>query len=64
MDLPSRIASWLGENQATISAVVEIAATPRSSSFTYQGEALDVKQVSRELGARCIGGLREPGLKE
>ena len=64
MDLPSRIASWLGESKATISAVVGIAATARSSSFTYHGETVDVKQVSRELGIRCLGGLREPGLKE
>ena len=64
MDLLSRIASWLGENEATISAVVGITVTTRGSSFTHEGEAVGVKQVSRELGARCIDGLRESGWKE
>jgi TolB-like protein len=26
----------------------------RNSSFTYKGQAVDVKQVSRELGVRYI----------
>jgi TolB-like protein len=64
VDILSRIAGWLGENEATISAVVVITATARGSSFTYRGKALDVRQVSRDLGARCIGGLRKVGLKE
>ena len=64
MDLLSRIASWLGQKEATISAVVGITVTARSSSFTYKGEAVDLKQLSRELGARCIDGLRRSGLKE
>jgi hypothetical protein len=64
MDLLSRIAGWLGENEATISAVVGLAVTARGSSFTYKGKAQDVIQVSRELGARWIDGLREAGLKE
>jgi adenylate cyclase len=31
----------------------------RNSSFTYKGQAVDVKQVGRELGVRplCAGGL-------
>jgi hypothetical protein len=64
VDLISRIASWLGQNEATISAVVGITATARGSSFTYQGNALDVIQVSRELSARWIDGLRETASKE
>ena len=64
MDLLSRVATWLGENEATISAVVGITATARGSSFTYKGNALYVIQVSRELGARWIDGLRETGSKE
>jgi TolB-like protein len=64
MDLLSRIASWLGEDEATISAVVGLAVTARGSNFTYKGKAQDVIQVSRELGARCIGGLRKVRLKE
>jgi len=38
--------------------------TARGSSFTYKGKAQDVIQVSRELGARWIDGLREAGWKE
>jgi hypothetical protein len=64
MDLLSRLASWLGENEATISAVVGLAVTARGSSFTYKGNPQDVIKVSRELGARWIDGLREAGLKE
>jgi TolB-like protein len=64
VDTLSRIASWLGENEATISAVVGIALTARGSSFTYKGKAQDVIQVSRELGARWIDGLRETGSEE
>lgn len=35
----------------------------RSSSFTYKGRAVDVKQVGRELGARYVleGGVRKAG---
>jgi adenylate cyclase len=35
----------------------------RNSSFTYKGRAVDVKQVSRELGVRYIveGGVRRSG---
>jgi adenylate cyclase len=35
----------------------------RNSSFTYKGQALDVKQVSRELGARYVleGSVRKAG---
>jgi hypothetical protein len=64
VDLLSRIASWLGENEATISAVVGIALTAQDSRFTYKGTALDVIQVSREPGVGWIDGLRESGLKE
>ena len=64
MDLLSRIASWLGENEATISAVVGIMVTARGSRSTYKVKVLDVIQVSQRLGARCIYALREFGLKE
>jgi hypothetical protein len=64
VDFLSSVFTWLGEREAGISAVVGIAVTTRGSSFTYEGEAVGVKQVSRELGARCIDGLRESGLKE
>ena len=47
MDLLSRIAGWLGENEATISAVVGIAVTARGSSFTYKVKVLDVIQVNQ-----------------
>ncbi|MBI5910961.1 MAG: winged helix-turn-helix domain-containing protein [Betaproteobacteria bacterium] len=35
----------------------------RSSSFTYKGKAVDVKQVGRELGVRYVleGGVRKSG---
>jgi TolB-like protein len=35
----------------------------RNSSFTYKGKAMDVKQVSRELGARYVveGSVRKAG---
>jgi len=64
VDFLSSVFTWLGENEATISAVVGIAVTARGSSFTYKGKAQDVIQVSRELGARWIDGLREAGWKE
>ena len=64
MDFLSSVFTWLGEREAGISAVVGIAVTARSSSFTYKGEAVDLKQLSREPGARCIDGLRRSGLKE
>ena len=36
---------------------------PRVSSFTYKGQALDIKQVGRELGARYVleGSVRKAG---
>ena len=64
MDFLSSVFTWLGEREAGISAVVGIAVTARGSSFTYKGKAQDVIQVSRELGARWIDGLREAGWKE
>ena len=64
MDLLSSIFTWLSDHEAGISAVVGITATARGSSFTYQGNALDVIQVSRELSARWIDGLRETASKE
>jgi TolB-like protein len=35
----------------------------RNSSFTYKGKAVDVKQVSRELGVRYVleGSVRKGG---
>jgi adenylate cyclase len=35
----------------------------RNSSFTYKGRAVDVRQVGRELGVRCVleGSLRSTG---
>ena len=35
----------------------------RNSSFTYKGEAVDVKQVARELGVRYVleGSVRKAG---
>jgi adenylate cyclase len=35
----------------------------RNSSFTYKGQAVDVKQVGRELGVRYVieGSVRKPG---
>jgi TolB-like protein len=35
----------------------------RNSSFTYKGEAVDVKQVGRELGVRYVleGSVRKAG---
>jgi TolB-like protein/class 3 adenylate cyclase len=35
----------------------------RNSSFTYKGQAVDVKQVGRELGVRCVleGSVRKGG---
>jgi len=35
----------------------------RSSSFTYKGRSVDVKQIGRELGVRYLleGGLRKAG---
>jgi adenylate cyclase len=35
----------------------------RNSSFTYKGQAVDVKQVGRELGVRCVleGSVRKAG---
>src|SRR6185436_17431453 len=35
----------------------------RNSSFTYKGKAVDVKQVGRELGVRCVleGSVRKAG---
>ena len=47
MDLISRIASWLGENEATISAVVGIVVTARGSSFTYKVKVLDAIGLER-----------------
>jgi len=64
VDFLSSVFTWLGEREAGISAVVGIAVTARGSSFTYKGKAQDVIQVSRELGARWIDGLREAGWKE
>jgi adenylate cyclase len=40
----------------------------RNSSFTYKGQAVDVKQVSRELGVRYVlegsleGSVRRPAV--
>ena len=35
----------------------------RNSSFTYKGKAVDIKQVGRELGIRCVleGSVRKAG---
>jgi adenylate cyclase len=35
----------------------------RNSTFTYKGQAVDVKQVGRELGVRCVreGSVRKAG---
>ena len=35
----------------------------RNSSFTYKGQAIDVKQVGRELGVRYVleGSVRKAG---
>jgi TolB-like protein len=35
----------------------------RNSSFTYRGRSVDIKQVSRELGVRCVleGSVRREG---
>src|SRR5207237_6678041 len=35
----------------------------RNSSFIYKGRAVDVKQVGRELGVRCVleGSVRKSG---
>jgi TolB-like protein len=35
----------------------------RNSSFTYKGQAIDVKRVGRELGVRCVleGSVRKAG---
>jgi len=35
----------------------------RNSSFTYKGRAVDIKQVGRELGVRCVleGSIRKSG---
>jgi adenylate cyclase len=37
----------------------------RNSSFTYKGKAVDIKQVGRELGVRCVleGSVRKAGGK-
>src|SRR3974377_159541 len=37
----------------------------RNSSFTYKGQAVDVKQVGRELGVRYVleGSVRKAGVR-
>jgi len=51
-DLITRLSSWR-----------EFPVIARNSSFTYKGKAVDVKQVSRELGARYVveGSVRRFG---
>jgi adenylate cyclase len=46
-----------------LSAHPEFAVISRHSSFTYKGKAVDVKQISRELGVRYVveGSVRKVG---
>jgi TolB-like protein/class 3 adenylate cyclase len=46
-----------------LSRVPELFVISRSSSFTYKGRAVDVKQVGRELGVRYVleGSVRKAG---
>ncbi len=46
-----------------LSASREFPVIARNSSFTYKGKAVDVKQVSRELGVRYVveGSVRKTG---
>jgi len=52
-DLITRLSAWR-----------DFPVVARNSSFTYKRKRVDVERVSRELGARCIDGLRESGWKE
>ena len=47
----------------TLSRVPELFVIARNSSFTYKGQAVDVRQVGRELGVRYVveGSLRKAG---
>jgi TolB-like protein len=47
----------------TLSRIRWLFVAARNSSFTYQGRAVDVKQVSRELGIRYVleGSVRKGG---
>jgi TolB-like protein/Tfp pilus assembly protein PilF len=51
-DLITRLSAWR-----------ELPVIARNSSFTYKGKAVDVKQVSRELGVRYVmeGSVRKVG---
>jgi adenylate cyclase len=46
-----------------LSSFRDLPVIARNSSFTYKGKAVDVKQVSRELGARYVveGSVRKSG---
>jgi TolB-like protein len=54
----------LGEQQVkNIARPVRIFVTARNSSFTYKGQAVEVKRVGRELGVRYVlgGSVRKLG---
>ena len=53
-DLITRLSAWR-----------DFPVIARNSSFTYKGKAVDVKQVSRELGARYVveGSVRKAGYR-
>jgi hypothetical protein len=64
MDLLAWIGTWLSDHEAGISAVVGITVTARGSRSTYNAEALELMQVTRELVARCLDGRCWCGLRE
>jgi adenylate cyclase len=51
------------EITATLSRVRDFQVTARNSSYAYKGRAVDVREVSRELGVRYVleGSLRKAG---
>src|SRR5688572_3859440 len=60
----SFMAVWDGtEGQSALSRMRWLFVIARNSSFTYKGRAVDVKQVGRELGVRCVleGSVRKAG---
>jgi TolB-like protein/Tfp pilus assembly protein PilF len=56
-------ADGLADDLITRLSTSRIPVIARNSSFTYKGRAVDVKQVSRELGARYVveGSVRRAG---
>jgi hypothetical protein len=64
MDALSSIFTWLSDHEAGISAVVGITVTAPGSRSTYDAEARELMQVTRELVARWLDGQCWCGLRE